>query len=85
MMALAGLLFYFLPGSFAAFRRRKSFRWILAINLLLGWTVIGWIVALIWAFAGKPAVDQKPRSKAMSFALGGLVALGVHLFSRHAY
>lgn len=79
-MALLGLLFYFLPTTLAALRRRKGFRWILALNVLLGWTVIGWIVALIWAIAGKPAVNAKPRSKAVSFALGALVALGVISF-----
>jgi hypothetical protein len=77
IMALFALLFYFLPTSLAAFRRRKKFPWILGVNLLLGWTVIGWIVAFIWAFVGKPVADPKPRSKAMSFAYGALVALGI--------
>jgi len=28
------------------------------INLLLGWTLIGWIVALIWAINTKPVADK---------------------------
>jgi surface polysaccharide O-acyltransferase-like enzyme len=43
---------YFLPG-FIAFRRRHRNRVaILVINIFLGLTGIGWVVALIWAFTG---------------------------------
>jgi len=35
-------------------RRARNFGWILVINLLLSWTVIGWIVALIWAIRDTP-------------------------------
>ena len=43
------LLFYALP-TLIAFRRRHPNRWaILAINLVLGQTGIGWVVSLVWA------------------------------------
>jgi hypothetical protein len=43
---------YFLPG-FIAFRRKHRNRVaILVINIFLGLTGIGWVVALIWAFTG---------------------------------
>ena len=29
---------------------------ILIINLFLAWTIVGWIVALIWALTGRPTV-----------------------------
>jgi len=45
MIILAGL--YFLP-TIIGFRKRNAGA-IFALNLLLGWTVIGWVVALIWA------------------------------------
>ena len=38
---------YFIP-SLIAFRT-KSFKKICISNLLFGWTIIGWIVTLIWA------------------------------------
>ncbi|HEX4001623.1 MAG TPA: superinfection immunity protein [Candidatus Acidoferrales bacterium] len=41
------LLAYFLPSIIA--HEKRSFAGIFVLNLLLGWTVIGWIVALIWA------------------------------------
>jgi hypothetical protein len=43
---LCGLL-YFLPSIIG--HRKQAFAGIFLVNLLLGWTVIGWIVALVWA------------------------------------
>ncbi len=40
------VLIYFLPTLLAALRYHSSFLSIAAVNLFLGWTVIGWIVAL---------------------------------------
>ena len=41
---------YFLP-SIVAFKRQHPHKGtILAVNLFLGWTQIGWIVAMVWAF-----------------------------------
>ena len=45
------LTFYFLPSIIAAIRGAKHGLAIGTLNLLLGWTVAGWIVALIWALA----------------------------------
>ncbi|GFO81220.1 MAG: hypothetical protein A49_08470 [Methyloceanibacter sp.] len=47
---LVGVAIYFLPGLLASFRKHRNHNAIFVLNLLLGWTVIGWIVALIWAF-----------------------------------
>ncbi len=52
IIALAGL--YILP-SMLAWKRGSSRRWkITAINLLLGWTVIGWIVSMVLTYAYEP-------------------------------
>ena len=40
---------YFLPTLLAYCYRHKSAPSILVINLFLGWTIIGWVVALAWA------------------------------------
>jgi hypothetical protein len=45
------LTFYFLPSIVAATRGAKHGLAIGTLNLLFGWTVAGWIVALIWALA----------------------------------
>jgi hypothetical protein len=40
---------YFLPTIIAAIRSKRDLLAIFLLNLFLGWSVIGWIVALIWA------------------------------------
>ena len=42
---------YFLPTIIAGVRKKRNLISIGLLNFLLGWTVIGWIIALIWAFA----------------------------------
>jgi uncharacterized membrane protein YGL010W len=54
MVVVLGLL-YLLP-TFLAFARTSQRRFrVLTVNVLLGWTVIGWIAALIMTFAYEPA------------------------------
>ena len=43
------LAFYFLPGIIASLRRHRNSTAIWVLNLLLGWTLLGWIIALVWA------------------------------------
>ncbi len=40
---------YFLPSIIALARSKRDLLAIFLVNLLLGWSVIGWIVALVWA------------------------------------
>ena len=49
MFVVAGFAFYFLPTLIASSRQSRSQGGIFVLNLLLGWTFIGWFVALIWA------------------------------------
>ncbi len=49
MFLVAGLAFYFLPTLIAHSRRSQSTSGIFVVNLLLGWTFIGWVAALVWA------------------------------------
>ena len=42
-------LFYFLPFAIAFNRKRANSGAIFALNLFLGWSLIGWVVALVWA------------------------------------
>lgn len=44
---LMGVAVYFLP-TFIGFRKQNGGA-IFALNLLLGWTVLGWVAALVWA------------------------------------
>jgi hypothetical protein len=47
--SLVSLALYFLPTIIVLARRKKNVLGPILVNVLLGWTVIGWIVALIWA------------------------------------
>jgi hypothetical protein len=44
-----GTAMYFLPSIIALARSKRDLVAILLLNIFLGWTVIGWIVALVWA------------------------------------
>jgi hypothetical protein len=44
-----GFVIYFLPTIVALVRHKRKVVSILLLNLFLGWTLIGWIVALVWA------------------------------------
>ena len=43
------LAIYFIPSITAKENGKKDAKAIFALNLLLGWTVIGWVAALVWA------------------------------------
>ena len=43
------LFFYFVPTMVAAARGHRAKLAIFLANLFFGWTLLGWIVALIWA------------------------------------
>jgi ABC-type sugar transport system permease subunit len=42
-------LFYFLPFAIAFNKKRANSGAIFALNLFLGWSLVGWVVALVWA------------------------------------
>lgn len=44
-----GFLMYFLPSVIALVRSKRDTFAIFILNFLLGWTFIGWIIALVWA------------------------------------
>lgn len=57
------LFFYFVPTVAANIRQHRSASAIGLLNLFLGWTVLGWLVALIWANTGNveppPAITDE--------------------------
>ena len=44
-----GFVMYFLPSIIALARSKKDTLAIFLLNFFLGWSVIGWVVALVWA------------------------------------
>ncbi len=53
MMTLLSTLFimYWLPTIIAIVRQAHSALGVFIVNFLLGWTVLGWVLALIWSLA----------------------------------
>ena len=49
---LIGLLFvYMIPMFIAIIRHHKQKISVIILNLFLGWTFVGWIMALMWALS----------------------------------
>ena len=47
------IIFYLLPSLIAKARRHKNILPIFVLNVLLGWTFLGWVVALVWSFTAQ--------------------------------
>lgn len=64
-LALA-LFIYFIPTIVAGQNKKQNGGAIFALNLLLGWTLIGWVAALVWALTKETAVPAAaPNSVAL--------------------
>jgi hypothetical protein len=48
ILAIVGFI-YFIPSIYARSQHRRNTAAIFLLNLFLGWTLIGWIIACIWA------------------------------------
>ena len=57
LLGVALLAVYLIPSLVAGARHHHNGLAIFMLNFLLGWTAIGWVVALIWACTTTP-----PRS-----------------------
>lgn len=49
-----GLVIYLLPALVAWRRRHPNVAAIVLLNVLLGWSVLGWVAALVWSVAALP-------------------------------
>ncbi len=65
IMLIVGICFYFIPSIIALLRMKKNLVAIIALNFFLGWSLIGWVISLVWSLSSdsKPAriiVNQPP-------------------------
>ncbi|HEX5508883.1 MAG TPA: superinfection immunity protein [Pseudolabrys sp.] len=51
---------YFTPAIVAYRRKHAQFTAILWLDILTGWTFLGWVAALIWALSNPQVVSTKP-------------------------
>ena len=49
MLFCSLIALYFLPGLVSVINRKRQNGAIWTLNVLLGWTMIGWVIALVWA------------------------------------
>jgi len=49
LLFLLSLFLYFIPSIIAFIFKKKNLLAILLLNIFLGWTLIGWVAALIWS------------------------------------
>ena len=56
---LGALMLYLVPAMIADAREREDAFAVTMVNILLGWTVIGWFAALIWA--RHPVSDRRMK------------------------
>jgi hypothetical protein len=54
------LVLYFLPS--IAGRHKRNASAIFALNLFLGWTLVGWVVSVVWALTKDPEQPQVSRA-----------------------
>ena len=55
---LLGAAIYFTPTMLARRQRHRNRAAIFALNLLLGWTVVAWVIALVWALYIGQSTDE---------------------------
>jgi hypothetical protein len=80
------LVFYYVPTMIALWREHPRAGAIYTINFFLGWTCIGWVAALVWAFICQPVRRSDPmagRILAPGFTAKQGMKVAKHLFWRH--
>jgi len=53
-IGLVGFVIYFVPTLIAAIRKHGNLAAIMVINLFIGWTLLGWVGAFVWAVINVP-------------------------------
>ena len=59
------VIVYFIPTWIADSRKHQNVNAIFATNLLLGWTILGWVAAFIWSLtkgSSKSSEDTESQS-----------------------
>lgn len=49
-----GIFLYFLPSIIASARNLPQSNSVFLLNLFLGWTFFGWVIAMVWACRTEP-------------------------------
>lgn len=53
-LVLCGAAAYFLPTAIAIGRKHPQTAAIIALNIFLGWSILGWVAGIVWALVKTP-------------------------------
>lgn len=70
IVLVAAVALYFLPALIADRRKRHDLMIIALFNAVLGWTGLGWVLALFWALQPNPPKDLGAQTKERERRLG---------------
>jgi hypothetical protein len=85
MVAIVAMLVYFAPSIVADRRGRHNVLLLALMNALLGWTIVGWLAALYWAFHrdSPKKVDRIVRTQTRTKAHATVDAIVARALARH--
>jgi membrane protease subunit (stomatin/prohibitin family) len=63
LVVFVGAFFYFIPTIVANSKHKSNTSAIFVLNLVLGWTFVGWLVALIWAVSNQASDDARQAAQ----------------------
>jgi hypothetical protein len=58
ILLLLCVIIYMLPTVIAYARDVPSRRTITVVNIIFGWTLIGWFIAFLWAMLAEISIDE---------------------------
>lgn len=62
---VAAIAIYFIPSAVAIGREHRNAGAIIVLNIFLGWTFLGWVVALVWASTSNVKTrEERERERA---------------------
>lgn len=62
ILLIVGAILYFVPTVIAWRLGVKSVQSIFYVNLILGWTIVGWVFAMIWVMTERNELPTNPLS-----------------------
>lgn len=65
---IVGGLIYLLPSIIAVIRGHHRTGAIILLNIFLGWTAVGWVVALLWSLLAESTTEKVERQVKEQFA-----------------
>jgi hypothetical protein len=64
LLMILAIALYFMPTIVAGYRHHSSLFLIVVLNILFGWTMLGWLLLLVWAcFGDQYSTWSRPAEK----------------------